>query len=417
MKPMLRGIAVAVAAVGVVACVQQAWRVTYAGPDNYSMGSAVLVEDSGKAYMSGYIDQQSVFLAAYNASGKKLWDRKIEGDGLTRMSMGRTLEQDEQGNLYMLQWDNTYRSTLYKFDVDGNLISSVVLQDSDHLGHMQLIDGVLYLSSGWASRVNAYGLDGQLLWFHAPEPASLPGDGDLPDYPGDEHVGTASSSSSNGYAALFGGAQLVNANGQLYFNHGDEVVALDDSGSVINSVSAAALGVDTIEMIMENGSGLMLLGTVAGATLSIAVDAALLEMSRAELSLQSNGGIVGSSKGGVLCAGLNDSGAFRMFQLSATGEPIWSQSIARDGQSWEFVETLSDGNACYLTVQVLQQGDKLLLRTERFDNAGIVTDVFNLQDFGISGVTVQGKSVYHVGITGEYDSSVTFATLDKKTLK
>lgn len=422
MKPLYRGLAVAVAAVGIAACVKQAWRVTYEGPDNYSMGTAVLVGEGGTAYMSGIIDDRSIFLAAYNASGKKLWDRAVEGDGFVRTMMGRTLEQDAQGNLYLLQWDNTFQGTLFKFDADGNEVFSVTLPESDYLGHMQLLDGVLYLSSGWVSWVAAYDLDGQLLWSYAPPPAGMSNELDLPVYPGADQAGIASSNSSDGYLALFGGARLVKASGQLYFNLGDEVVVLDDAGNVTDSVNAAALGISDIQAIMANGNGLMLLGKQDGALLSIALDATLVEQSRSELSAQSTGGVVVSSQGDVLCAGVEAAGsqgssAFRMFQLSATGDALWSQSIPRDGVSWEFADVLSDGNACYLTVQVFQEGNRLLTRTNRFNGVGVVTDTINLQDFGLSGVAVQGKGVYHVGITGEYDGSVTIATLDKQPLK
>ncbi|MEZ5511270.1 MAG: hypothetical protein R3F47_15485 [Gammaproteobacteria bacterium] len=422
MKPLYRGLAVAVAAVGIAACVKQAWRVTYEGPDDYSMGTAVLAEDGGNAYMSGYLDDRSIFLAAYNASGKKLWDRVIEGDGFVRTMMGRTLEQDAQGNLYLLQWDSTFQGTLFKFDADGNQVFSVILPESEYLGHMQLLDGALYLTPVWGSRIAAYDLDGQLLWSYSPASVGNSGDADLPVYPGVSQTEIASSNSSNGYLALVGGARLIKASGQLYFNLGDEVVVLDDAGNVTDSIGAAMLGVDDIQAIMVNGNGLMLLGAQHGALVSVALDATLVEQSRSELSAQSTGGVVVSSQGDVLCAGFNGSDAqgssvFRMFQLSAAGQAVWSQSIPRDGISWEFADVLSDGNACYLTVQVLQDGNRLLTRTNRFNGAGVVTDNINLQDFGLSGVAVHGKGVYHVGITGEYDGSVTIATLDKQPLK
>ena len=104
MKSVLRVTALAAAVLGVAACVQQVWQVTYQGSDQYSFSNSLLVADDGTAYMAGYLDQQSIFVAAYNRSGEMLWDRVISGNGrFAARVLERTLAQDADGNLY-LHW-------------------------------------------------------------------------------------------------------------------------------------------------------------------------------------------------------------------------------------------------------------------------------------------------------------------------
>ncbi len=427
MRPIVRGIAVAVAAVGIAACVKQAWRVTYPGPVDYSLGTSILVAEDGSSFMAGYLDSQQLFVAAYDANGRKRWDKVITGSDFGAHAYRRNLALDAEGNLY-LRWNDLYPSAtyLYKLDSSGNQVFERQLEDGHYLVNMQMgDDGNFYMDGLFGGGVGAYSADGDLLWrFPAPGSVEVPGDRELGQYEGrvgDIQVSSAGGNASTGYS-FFTGVGVALANGQVYFGSPIAITLLDSTGQVVSEVTAAELGLSSIYRLLAQGDALLVIGAEQGMVTSVVLDGDLQEISRQVLVPGEPNDVIVSSAAGYTCVGIDQyvglaGNVVQVMKLGANGEVLWFKQIAKEGGTWEYaVVTAADG-ACYLSAMIAQTGGRILSRTERYANAGEPTDTVALQDFAMYGVVVQGKGIYHVGITGEYDGSATIATLDKRSRK
>lgn len=423
MKPLVRGIAVAVAAVGVAACVKQAWRVTYPGPWDYSLGTSVLVAEDGSSFMAGYLDSQQLFVAAYDANGRKRWDQVISGSDFGAFAHRRNLALDAEGNLY-LRWNDLYPGAthLYKLDSSGNLVFQRQLEDGHYLVNMQVgDDGNFYMDSLFGGGVAAYSPEGELLWGF---PAVVPGDRELGQYEGrvgDVQLSASGGNASTGYS-YFSGVGVALASGQVYFGAPTAITLLDSTGNKVIEVTAADLGLSAIYRLLAQGDVLLVIGAEQGEVASVVLDGNLHEISRQVLVSGEPNDVIASSAAEYACIGVDhyagaSGNVLQVMKLGAGGEALWSKQIAKEGGTWEYaVVTAADG-ACYLSAMIAQPDGRVLSRTERYTDAAEPTDTFALEDFAMYGVVVQGNGVYHVGITGEYDSSVTVATLDKQVRK
>lgn len=422
MKPVWRGMAVVVVAVGVAACAKQAWRVMYPGADNYSLGMAVLVADAETSYFSGYLSDDAAFVAAYDRAGKRLWDRVLSGaDQFFARDGGRSLVQDSTGLLHVRWQDAETRSNrLFTLDEQGRLLATVELEGSQYLDNLQRFStDTLYLSSTTAPVVKAYSTKGEMLWAFSPAVASAPGDGDLEDYPDQnaERMVKTTYSTSSGYSAL-SSTHLLEREGRLYFGYPDGIVELDANGVAVISLAASDLGLSALYETFGTDTGLTVVGEAGGSLVAVLLDAELHERMRTQLVSDGLNGLVVSGSEDAFCIALRESSSernvMRLMRWDAGTQLQWTQEREMDGATWEYASVLAADSACYLTALVVQEDDRVLTRTERFGVAGTLTDTFNLQDFALSGIVVHGKGIYHAGITGEYDNSATVATLDKQ---
>lgn len=419
MKPLYRGLAVAVAAVGIAACVKQAWRVTYEGPDDYSVGTAVLVDDGGNAYMSGYLDNQSIFLAAYNASGKKVWDRVVEGDPDSIPNVrGRALDRDEEGNLYLIRFGRDMINELYKFDAEGNLLISKSLKEDD-VDYMQIKGDVLYLGSRNGPVLHAYSLDGELLWAYPVDTSASMPTPDLGEYaPG---VVAVAMDSSNGWPGP-GDSRILDLDGRILLINDRAVVEFDSDGVPSRVITPAELGFEDVFGAGAFEGKLVVVGGDRQATETVTLNEQFTELSRTLVTDNAANRALVVASDIALCVAspeFSDSGqdAVSVFQLGENGQVRWRRQTVPESPYWEYLNIKAVGDECYLSILERDHENHYKAITQRFDAAGTLIDTIELSDFGIYGVAVQGKGIYHVGITGEYDGSVTMATLDKQPLK
>ena len=415
MKSVLRVTALAAAVLGVAACVQQVWQVTYQGSDQYSFSNSLLVADDGTAYMAGYLDQQSIFVAAYNRSGEMLWDRVISGNGrFAARVLERTLAQDADGNLY-LHWPDldANASRLYKLDQSGNLLLDRELENSGSATDLQVgPDGNLYLTSAYGLLLNAYTPEGDLLW--APADAEVP-ERDLEDYPGIQ-ASRASAVATSGYS-LYSVAQLVFVGDRTFYSRAERIVELGATGALLGEVAAVDLGLQQILRAVATADGLLVAGYQNGVTELLVLNPELEVVSRQELATGEEVGVALSARGSLACVALlgsfESAGATTLlFQVDLAGGGNWQQSLVAEGKGWQYADVLA-ADACYLSAQEWNLDGTLNVKTRRYDNKGKVTDTIDIPDFGWGGFAVQGNDIYHVGITGEYDGSITQATLTK----
>ncbi|NPU91896.1 MAG: hypothetical protein HPY82_08275 [Gammaproteobacteria bacterium] len=415
MKSVLRVTALAAAVLGVAACVQQVWQVTYPGPDQYSFTNSLLVADDGTAYMAGYLDQQSIFVAAYNRSGELLWDRVIGGNGrFAARVLERTLAQDADGNLY-LHWPDldANASRLYKLDQSGNLLLDRELENSAFATDLKVgPDGNLYLTSAYGLLLNAYTPAGDLLW--APADADLP-EPDLEDYPGIQ-AASASAVATSGYS-VYSVAQLVFVVDRTFYSRAERIVELGATGAVLGEVAAAYLGLQRILRTVATVDGLLVAGYQNGVTELLVLNPELAVVSRQELAAGKEAGVALSANGSLACVALlgsfESAGATtQLFQVDLSGGVHWQQNLVAEGKGWQYADVLA-ADTCYFSVQEWNLDGSLNVKTRRYDSKGKATDTIDIPDFGWGGFAVQGKEIYHVGITGEYDGSVTQATLTK----
>lgn len=424
MKSVWRVTALAAAVLGVAACVKQVWQVTYPGPDNYSFSNSLLVADNGTAYMAGYINEQTLFVAAYDRSGNLLWDRRITGEGrFAGHGPERALAQDASGNLY-LHWRDidTGVDRLYKLDATGNLLFDKAMPDGAWLTDMQSgPHDRLYLTSAYSLDAAAYSSEGDLVWLHSGVGASMATDPErnLEQYPGNGATDSLVNSAgvvANGSLSALTSHQMVFVADRTYFGSGISVVELGAAGEVLREASVGELGLDGIFKTVAADGGLLVIAQAEDTVVAVVLDADLSEVSRHTLVQSRMSYVAANSAGNHVCVGLADSlpsgGApFQLMQLNGAGQPQWTTPVVRDGSTWEYMDVVAADSSCYLSVQVMYEYTTLLARTQRYDSKGKLTDTISLPDFGWGGVAIQGKDIFHVGITGEYDGSVTTATL------
>ncbi|CBL46082.1 Hypothetical protein HDN1F_24990 [gamma proteobacterium HdN1] len=430
MKKTLRGAIILTAGFAVAACVKQAWQVTYPGPENYSTGSSVLVAENGTSYMAGVIDAQTIFVAAYNANGQKLWDRKISGSGFSARSLGHALSLDN-GTLY-LSWDKALFMgvTLFKLNAaTGEVLlqrdlenSALTLGSNVQLGE----DHQIYLNYALdlfqtSSHVVAYSADGEFLWQHNLNTYTQPQENNLQQYQ-PRAAAMGENSSSGEYAGLNQNSPVVQG-GFVFLYTGDTITALDSQGNVVVSQSAANLGLNSIARLIAHGNKLLALGSTGNTINSVVLDLNLTELSHNTLSTESVEVGQSDSKKGNACIMLVGS-AYQLTELDANGAPLWTRTIENsDSSTIEREEVLADQAACYYSTTTSKDG-RITTQADRYNGPGEATDHFSLPDLLTTGIVVQGKSIYHVGMTSsyneetqQYDDPITTAVLDKKSHK
>lgn len=425
MKPMLRGIAVAVAAVGVVACVQQAWRVTYAGPGDYSAAHVLAVGDDGTSYIGGLAQPNQLFVAAYRANGSLLWEQFIDaGSAGNNLFPGKMIALDADGDLYFASLRFPELATsLYKLDGQtGELTLSTELEEGEAFNQMQVgPDGLLYMG-GW-TRVAAYSAAGQLLWSHGVgssmsdeiENGDVPPNIDLGPYLDGAAASEVASTSANA-TELYRLERFAFVNGRTYVMFGDHVVELDAAGDVLNELKANELGVNSFESLTATDDGLMAVAQENGAVVSILFDLELVQRSRYQLATGQWRDVRISSGNEYVCVGLYEpvSKAIEIQRMSSSGGPVWAANVAQVGNvEWEFAHVLAAGNECYLGLPVQLSMTEFNTVTRRYDSNGKLTDTINLQQFQPSGLGVRGGAIYHAGISGTADPVNGIATLIK----
>ncbi|CBL46084.1 Hypothetical protein HDN1F_25010 [gamma proteobacterium HdN1] len=447
MKKTLRGAIVLAAGIAVAACVKQAWQVTYPGPENYSVGTAVLVAENGTSYMAGFIDPQTLFVAAYNANGQKLWDQRLSGDGFSSFSYGRTLALDK-GTLYLISDNRTTLSvTLFKLKADtGEVLLQRDLENSVIASNFQLgADGQLYLNSSFSgssssSPVIAYSADGEFLWEYpaprVPFPSfeerqkNVPSDSSQPSNSDDtlllqSRAAAAGGNASDGSSGWIDVQAAVLQGGLIFLHTSSTITALDSNGNVIASQSSANLGFTNVTSMIAHGDKLLVIGSTTSATESVVLNLDLTEHSRSTLSTELGTTIKVRSSGNDTCALLNNTSTLQLMQLDASGAPLWIHPLDKPSSVFEIVGEwlLADQGACYYST-THYSSRRLNTYVDRYNGPGESTDHFTLTDFAPMGVVVQGKSIYHVGITGpfdeatqQYDDSITIAALNKQTRK
>lgn len=433
MKPMLRGVAVAVAAVGMAACVKQVWQVTYPGPENYSYGAAVVQGQEGLVYMAGRTLDQT-FVAAYGSNGAERWQVELPGQGAGLLhKIGREITIDHQGDLY-LSWYPIDGSARRLIKLDGK--TGTVLLDRALDGVVSLPvtdmrigpDGNLYFINSWGNGVvaAAYTPQGDLLWLHESSNVENAGDIEpepvvsLDDYWAGAPLGKPESNAvaSQPSQASLWTIQLVFVNGRALVRAGNQLRELDDHGDVVNERSAADLGLSSLQRVETTADGLLVVGSSGlGVATLVYLDQALNVVSSRTLDALASATLLSVRSDGACIAiqpNIAEGGApLHLARLDASGAITWQTPVAIEGGTWEYTYLQAAPSSCYLTAGIYSDVPSVRTLTRRYDSKGKVSDTVSLADFEPSGVLVEGSSIYHVGITGEYDGSVTDATLVK----
>lgn len=439
MRPIVRGIAVAVAAVGIAACVKQAWRVTYPGPNNYSYGAAVVQGKDGQTYMAGNLLDQT-FVAAYSVNGGLRWKVELPGQGGVLIHhLSREIAVDSDGNLFVSWYSGeaSPRRLIKLRGSTGAVMMDRVLDGANDLllTDMQLgPDGNLYFVNPWANflAAAAYTPGGDLLWRHIGSAPGLSGElasGDVPvrslDHYGASNLLTDVASSaavSRPILSSYMPVEQVFLGQRAVFRVGDEVVAVDGQGDAAAMLTATDLGLSSLQRIAATATGMLVIGTGAqGAATAVYLNQDLEVASVVELNTDADHVLVSSRDGGVCIAAMQGyalgSPPVQLFRLDQTQGIVWQRPVTIEGGSWEFADVSAVADGCYLTAGIFNSEPKVDTVTWRHDQHGALIDTLLLEHFFPYGVLVQGKTVFHVGITGEYDGSVTVATLDKQTAK
>ncbi|HVL01639.1 MAG TPA: hypothetical protein VM553_17595, partial [Dongiaceae bacterium] len=111
MKSVFRMTALAVAVLGVAACVRQVWQVHYSVEGNdYTHSQTVVAGPNGHSYVAGVTKNQSapgasdgVFLADFDAGVKLMWELLLPAyaSNVPILASGKVLAVDAAGNSYL----------------------------------------------------------------------------------------------------------------------------------------------------------------------------------------------------------------------------------------------------------------------------------------------------------------------------
>lgn len=397
MKPLYRGLAVAVAAVGIAACVKQAWRVTYEGPGDYSSAHALTLADNGTTFMAGFVDQQQLFIAAYNANGELLWDRLLQAEAAgNNLSVGKSLALGPDGNVYLAALSYPDLSTLlFKLNSEtGEVLLSRALESSDFFRGMQIdSDGTLYLD-GYA-KAAAYTGNGDLLWAY-PVTDEAAAESVLSEL-NSLHVSQASSAGDVAYMGYR--RSLVLVDGRTFVMIDGQIVELDDHGNIVQQVSLEALGLTSGEAIHAFSDRLLLVGSSGVTSIAVAVGLDLSLIQSSELSTDNLSHISVSGSEHYLCVASMGYGVgpVNLQQLNADGSVRWSVALAGQPLHQELAYTLSSGDDCYFSAPFASQ-TSVETRTSRFGVDGKLADTISLPHYSGPVLAVQNKSIFHAGI-------------------
>lgn len=393
MKGMLRGAMVLVLALGVLACVQQLWRVTYtvAGnnktvPDKLAIGSDGRILVVGRAGFERTLED--VFVAAFDVNGVLMWESVLpEEPGI----YSELLALDGENNSYIARVGGQPKhTTIYKFDPMGNLLNSWVVGDAAR-GYAEDLkigpDNNVYLSAGGGQLIYAFAPEGDELWRYQSQENALP----------------QGSRASLGFLP----------NGHIVHASEDVLTIVSAAGEMLFQRTAKSVGLSEFaSMVVANDEVVVVGNATAGAGEGelIKFNDELASVENVQLEFEVDSVQIGSN-GPETCAVLGDWEVdFFGGSISLDYKYFYYNSDTGEFQTIEspavFVMDVSSANhACYVG-GVTGGGTPYRERSHfyRYDFMAQTSTKFSIPNSALVDFKVVGKDIIQVGNTGELEA-------------
>lgn len=402
MKGILRGTVVTGVALGVLACAQQLWRVTYTVAENdRTYPSEMAVGTDGRVVIVGTTGSDlaldEVFITAFDAEGVLLWEYVLPREPGTYTEL---VALDEENNSYLARDGGKTRPlTIYKFDPFGNLLTSWAVVDA-RSGRVEDIkigpDNNVYLAAGAGQSLYAFAPDGGELWRYQAQENGVP------------YMTASLSFLANGHVVHASDDLLtiVSPEGEMQFQRTAESAGLNEFSSMVVANDAVvvigdAVGPGAGELVKLNDA----LVTVENVSLEFDADFVHVDSSGAEVCAVledwqerndgwSWGWDLPEFVGNQYVHYNADTGEF---QTIAALSPLWVHDV------------VSANHACYVG-GIAGDGMSIWTRIVRYDFMKQTSSKLVIQNSTLNSFELVGRDVVRVGGTGDFtaDQQETF---------
>ncbi len=418
-------VALTAATLAVSACVQQIWKATYPGPnDYYSESYDVAVDSEQNAILLGRTQDEdsndTLFVAKYNAAGNLVWAYEAPGYFNTHfpkkdhlsvnndnhiLLAGITLEPEQQTKVTLLNeqgeklWDKSFG-----FPVLYRLATTF---DNQYL--------VITSSDG----LQSFSQNGDLLWQFSTGGSAGDPYVDLPGFGNEINTNASTASYNNGVPNI---ELAVNANNEIFVAGNGQIFKLDSLGNQIHSLLYSELTDEKIADLAVSDDRIAILGTSATQSTVYILDTNLELINSHIIDLAyPNAVALDIADNGLVCFALTHT-------ISNTSKLI-SGSMSDDGMIWQSEDT---GDFFYRDLVTVQATDSTCQvstnesieepfvtgYTRIYNPTGELKDTLSIKDYAGHDSLATGNMIYSTGITGNYDGSVgTRATLFKHKQK
>lgn len=404
MKSSLKALSLIACTILLSGCIEEVWRATYQPtPADEGRFEKVFVSQDGERIFaggrSGWPNSKSTYgtekyLASFSKGGDLRWEFVIDDDdgrgGFTNNKLGPVFAEDAQRNFYVVLKRSKnaeyVKNVLYKFDVNGTLLSST---DIPNIGYMvESIEELFYhngkLLISVSGQLLAYSLDGELLWHFQPETVS-----------------------GVGYASML----RVLADGTLVFVSDHYISTVSTSGVLLKQQPLSAFGLmgpsenppGRYVSLSSYGNSIVLLGATTANQKLLTLNASLAVLDSKTFS------IIGQGPSKLLLAQTPNatcfySGAFIGAQSHTSRAILWSKNLSESG--FDASPLQLSGNDKYDRCQIFgwSQTDAGLSSIVRiYDAKGKEIESENFAPLMIHQMAITGDDLYFAG----YESGTT----------
>lgn len=423
------------------------WQAYYPSQDiPNSMHDSLFIAADGTIVVSGIMDPSHAFVAAYNGAGKLLWDQVLNDAGVyyLRNAVG-AIAQDSKGNIYVKRAvRENYESIIYRFSTEGNQLDSwqsdidtfftqLTLDDEDNLYASNT--GAISYPGLPGLRVDAFDSLGNVRWHY--QNTGNPGSGfsnisidDLQDY--EDYLETTSSAEPMAMAARNATANAytypysLTQNQKNLFQVEDGILLwnnsgldhLSDNGQLIQRFEPADFNLIEIIAVNQIQGTLTILGKTDNNHEWLTLNPDFSVANRAELgnvSARVSDLSVVQNQVCVSWQSTDSPNDFAIASYDVTGELDWQTpvNVSSHYVADYYLRLKASSDTCYFLSSGSEGEHNTASRVNHFDDQGVMTEIARIADFIPEDFAVHGKAVYQAGISGDYDTEHTVATLVK----
>ncbi|MCG8494700.1 MAG: hypothetical protein MI796_01455 [Enterobacterales bacterium] len=397
-----------VVSISLSSCVKQLWQETYPGPDGFFSEAIDLIEDTtnniailGRTRTTDSND--TLYIAKYNAHGEFLWDYKDAGFIQLHYPNRHLIESDQHNNTFYsgISLQNQVRIGLINPAGEALWTKTIQSQSSGLVSFfdLALTNNQEYLAFTHTNGLEAYNIDGQIQWSFNPW-----------------HDANDSTLATTQPFPL--GEIAVSEQGYIFLNTGSKVFKLNPQGEQLATITAEQLSLEYIGDIETSHSHLAVMGGEQGFTRIQVLNHDLAIEYGHVLTTENAYGSLAFRDDQHLCYAANDINQSVLISgmLNEHGI-VWQNNDLRRLYLKELVNLQVDDKHCLITQVEADDLENIKTYTHYTDNTGSISKSAMLQDFFAAKSLVSKQYLYTIGITGEYDGSITEATLTKQQIQ